>query len=136
MILVTGHGDITMAVRAMRGGAYDFLAKPYPAETLVASVRRALEQEGDPTDPAQRRSHLASINAKGRLALDLTVGTTYVPGRAEFSHPRTLFTSGGVRFTMRPLTEAQLASLALVALGAMLIPARRAASVNPASALQ
>ena len=41
---------------------------------------------------------------------DLTVGTTYVPGRAEFSQPRTLFTSGGVRFTMRPLTEAQLAA--------------------------
>ncbi len=61
VILITGHGDITMAVRAMRAGAYDFLAKPYPAETLVASVRRALErpQAGDreplPALPPRRR---------------------------------------------------------------------------------
>ncbi|MGU3448769.1 sigma-54-dependent transcriptional regulator [Methylobacterium sp. 391_Methyba4] len=44
VILISGHGDIRMAVAAMQGGAYDFLAKPYPAEALVASVRRALER--------------------------------------------------------------------------------------------
>ncbi|SFK86887.1 sigma-54-dependent transcriptional regulator [Methylorubrum salsuginis] len=43
VILITGHGDISMAVAAMRGGAYDFLAKPYPAESLMGSVRRALD---------------------------------------------------------------------------------------------
>ena len=44
VILITGHGDIRMAVGAMRDGAYDFLAKPYPAESLLASARRALER--------------------------------------------------------------------------------------------
>ncbi|MHB2170018.1 sigma-54-dependent transcriptional regulator [Alsobacter sp. R-9] len=44
VILITGHGDIAMAVEAMREGAYDFLAKPYPADRLVASVARALEK--------------------------------------------------------------------------------------------
>ena len=44
VILITGHGDISMAVRALRSGAYDFLAKPYPAEVLIGSVRRALER--------------------------------------------------------------------------------------------
>ncbi|MGU3383357.1 sigma-54-dependent transcriptional regulator [Methylobacterium sp. D53M] len=44
VILITGHGDIRMAVAAMQDGAYDFLAKPYPAEALVVSVRRALER--------------------------------------------------------------------------------------------
>ncbi|MDJ1156661.1 sigma-54 dependent transcriptional regulator [Chelatococcus sp. SYSU_G07232] len=44
VILVTGHGDIAMAVEAMREGVYDFVAKPYAAERLVASVRRALEK--------------------------------------------------------------------------------------------
>ncbi|WP_425374959.1 sigma-54-dependent transcriptional regulator [Methylobacterium segetis] len=44
VILITGHGDISMAVGAMREGAYDFLAKPYPAEALIASVRRALDR--------------------------------------------------------------------------------------------
>ena len=43
VILVTGHGDISMAVGAMRGGAYDFIAKPYSSEQLVEAVQRALE---------------------------------------------------------------------------------------------
>lgn len=44
VILVTGHGDITMAVDAMREGAYDFLAKPYPSERLITGVRHALDR--------------------------------------------------------------------------------------------
>lgn len=44
VILITGHGDIGMAAVAMPGGAYDFLAKPYPAEALITLVRRALER--------------------------------------------------------------------------------------------
>ena len=44
VILITGHGDITMAVQAMRAGAYDFIEKPFPAERLVEVVRRALEK--------------------------------------------------------------------------------------------
>ena len=44
VILVTGHGDIAMAVDAMREGAYDFLAKPYASERLVAGVRHALDR--------------------------------------------------------------------------------------------
>jgi len=44
VILLTGHGDIAMAVQAMREGAYDFLAKPFPADHLVAVVRRAADK--------------------------------------------------------------------------------------------
>lgn len=43
VILVTGHGDITMAVQAMRSGAYDFIEKPYSSEQLVDVILRALE---------------------------------------------------------------------------------------------
>ncbi len=43
VILMTGHGDISMAVGAMRGGAYDFIEKPFASERLVETVRRALE---------------------------------------------------------------------------------------------
>lgn len=44
VILMTGHGDIRMAVEAMREGAYDFLEKPFSSERLVEVVRRALEK--------------------------------------------------------------------------------------------
>lgn len=44
VILITGHGDIHEAVELMHAGAYDFIAKPFPAERLVSSVHRALEQ--------------------------------------------------------------------------------------------
>ncbi|WP_062203974.1 sigma-54 dependent transcriptional regulator [Aureimonas sp. AU12] len=44
VILVTGHGDVAMAVDALREGAYDFIAKPYATDRLVESVRRATEK--------------------------------------------------------------------------------------------
>jgi two-component system C4-dicarboxylate transport response regulator DctD len=44
IILLTGHGDVPMAVDAMRDGAYDFLEKPFTPETLLGSLRRALEK--------------------------------------------------------------------------------------------
>ncbi|MBC3208027.1 sigma-54-dependent Fis family transcriptional regulator [Pseudomonas sp. SWRI111] len=44
LILLTGHGDVPMAVAAMRDGAYDFLEKPFSPETLLGSLRRALEK--------------------------------------------------------------------------------------------
>lgn len=44
VVLITGHGDISMAVEAMRAGAYDFIEKPFPAERLLESVRRAMDK--------------------------------------------------------------------------------------------
>jgi two-component system, NtrC family, C4-dicarboxylate transport response regulator DctD len=44
VVLITGHGDIGMAVQAMRDGAHDFLEKPFSVTKLAATVRRAVEQ--------------------------------------------------------------------------------------------
>jgi len=44
VILITGHGDIPTAVKAIQDGVYDFIAKPFPAERLIQCVRRAVER--------------------------------------------------------------------------------------------
>ncbi len=44
VILVTGHGDVQLAVKAMREGVYDFLEKPFTAQHLAAIARRALDR--------------------------------------------------------------------------------------------
>lgn len=44
VVLITGHGDVQMAVEAMRAGAYDFIEKPFPASRLFSVVERALEK--------------------------------------------------------------------------------------------
>ena len=46
VVVITAHGDLAKAVRAMRAGAYDFIAKPFDAATIQLVVRRALETRG------------------------------------------------------------------------------------------
>ncbi len=44
VIMITGHGDVTLAVEVMRSGAYDFIPKPFSSELLVEVVGRAMEK--------------------------------------------------------------------------------------------
>jgi two-component system response regulator DctR len=63
VILLTGHGDVPMAVQAMRSGAVDFIQKPYREQALLDSINAALT-----TDAAARRSCVATDDIEQRLS--------------------------------------------------------------------
>jgi len=63
VIIITGHGDVPMAVQAMKAGAVDFLEKPYDNEVLITRIRQSLE---DATKEQNKESRIAE--AKARLA--------------------------------------------------------------------
>jgi two-component system response regulator FixJ len=63
LIFITGHGDIPMAVAAIKDGAFDFLEKPFDEEMLLESLRRALSH-----DRRRRSGNEDRVAARARLA--------------------------------------------------------------------
>ncbi|WP_255609253.1 CheR family methyltransferase [Methylosinus sp. Sm6] len=75
-IMITGHGDISMAVRAMQAGASDFLEKPFGHEELIASITHALAQSRESEPSSERRAAAArftGLTARQRQILDLVL---------------------------------------------------------------
>jgi two-component system response regulator FixJ len=61
---MTGHGEVSVAVQAMKAGAVDFLEKPFGEDVLLASLTRAFGLLKDRAEKAERRTA-----AQGRIAL-------------------------------------------------------------------
>ena len=96
VIMMTGHGEVPVAVRAMKAGAIDFLEKPVEGGALLDAVARALstsqatvEATARTLDAAER---LARLTPRAREVLDLLVAgrTNKEIGRALGASPRTI----------------------------------------------
>jgi len=59
VIIITGHGDVSMAVKAMKSGAVDFIEKPFHDEELLTSIRNALEFDEKRRALQSRRAEIA-----------------------------------------------------------------------------
>jgi FixJ family two-component response regulator len=77
VILITGHGDVDMAVAAIKVGAFDFIEKPFDEARLLASIRSALDKtqqpEIDAAELAKLQSRFDSLSLRQRQVMELAV---------------------------------------------------------------
>lgn len=75
-VVITGHGDVPMAVAAMKAGAVDFIEKPFEDEVLVEAIKRAasrLEETAPAEDTGALRSRLDHLSERERQVLSAVV---------------------------------------------------------------
>jgi two-component system, LuxR family, response regulator FixJ len=74
VIVITGHGDVPLAVEAMKCGAVDFLEKPFDDDVLLASVRSALNRSQESaaieSERAEIRARIAALTQRERDVLE------------------------------------------------------------------
>ena len=77
VIFITGHGDVPMAVQAMKEGAFEFIQKPFREQDLLDHINHALKQDAENYDLAAKRSEIvqrhASLTPRERQVLELIV---------------------------------------------------------------
>jgi two-component system response regulator FixJ len=71
-IVVTGHGDVPLAVEAMKAGAVDFIEKPFDQEAILSAVQAALDRAGggDNGDGQAIKARLGTLSERERQVLD------------------------------------------------------------------
>jgi two-component system, LuxR family, response regulator FixJ len=77
VIFITGHGDVPMAVQAMKGGAFEFVQKPFRDQDLLDRINHALQQDAQNRTTLARRTEvlqrLESLTPRERQVMDLVV---------------------------------------------------------------
>src|SRR5882757_4331735 len=77
VIIISGHGDIPMAVQAMKNGAFDFLQKPFRGQELLDRINAALKQDAENRATVERHADLKrkveSLTPRERQVMGLIV---------------------------------------------------------------
>jgi two-component system, LuxR family, response regulator FixJ len=77
LVLITGHGDIAMAVGAVKRGAFDFIEKPFNPQELADTIRRAAastqQQREQQVEAAAARKHAGELSQRQREVMNLVV---------------------------------------------------------------
>jgi FixJ family two-component response regulator len=75
IILITGHGDVDMAVAAIKNGAFDFIEKPFDEARLLASINRAVDKgrkgESAAAELEELQSRFNTLSARQRQVMEL-----------------------------------------------------------------
>jgi two-component system response regulator FixJ len=75
IILITGHGDIDMAVAAIKAGAFDFIEKPFDENRLLDGIRKAVESDrketSDTAELEQLRARFDTLSRRQREVMEL-----------------------------------------------------------------
>ncbi len=94
VIVATAHGSVSLAVEAMRGGAYDFLLKPFTAERLVVTLRNALEHRRLFEIVETYREDIAPTRFQGFIGGSLGMQAVYRIIRSAAPSQATVFITG------------------------------------------
>ncbi len=73
VIVMTAHGDVSTAVRAMKAGAVDFIEKPFDDDALLATISAALDMSGASGVTAEAVARVAALSPREREVLDLLI---------------------------------------------------------------
>lgn len=127
VIMITAHGDIELAVKAMRTGASDFIEKPWDKDALFATIDRAVEHARSAAEIANRRQRavdaIASFTPREKDIFDqlITGASNKLVARALDLSPRTVeFYRANVFEKAGVSSVAELVRLAFMAKGAAL----------------
>jgi len=84
VIIITGHGDIETAVKAIQSGAYDFIQKPFSAQQIINTVRRALDKRRLIQEVYELRRKLVDANSLDNKIIGNSISTLEIKEKIKF----------------------------------------------------